>query len=57
LEKKRKEKKRKEKKRKEREEQNMLTTGMGYSGRAALRRGQCNMYAMEWPLLGNVQAL
>jgi hypothetical protein len=22
-----------------------LTTGVGYSGRAALRRGQCNMYA------------
>jgi hypothetical protein len=30
-----------------------LTTGVGYSGRAALRREQCNMHACLRPLLSN----
>jgi hypothetical protein len=38
-------------------EKKMLATGVGYSGRAALRREQCDVHAGEYTLLGNVQAL
>jgi hypothetical protein len=35
----------------------MLTTGVGYSRRAALRREQCDMHAVCLTLFGNVRAV
>jgi hypothetical protein len=39
------------------QEKKMLTTGVGYSGRAALRREQCDVHAVGLMLLGNVHAV